>query len=165
MCSGIYMIKNMINGKVYIGQAVNIERRWNEHISELNGNRHFNQHLQRAWNKYGANNFIFSVIEKCSENNLTKREQYWINYYGGIDNNNNYNFREASSSGTFNKAVRAKISKNTKKAMGNPAVRARHKKAMEDQAVHDKISKSMKEQYKNPVNKPLLTGVIIPAPS
>jgi group I intron endonuclease len=133
------MIKNIINNKVYIGQAIDLNRRKEQHIYELNGNRHNNKHLQRAWNKDGASNFIFSVIEKCSENNLTKREQYWINYYGGIDNNNNYNFREASSSGTFNKAVRAKMSKSTKKRFKKPVEK---KKISGENNSANKLSKS-----------------------
>lgn len=49
--SGIYKITNLVNNKVYIGQSVNIRKRWNQHVLELNKNIHPNIYLQSAWNK------------------------------------------------------------------------------------------------------------------
>jgi len=54
MASGIYQIKNTLNGKFYVGSAVNIKQRWSTHISSLNKNNHHSGHLQNAWNKYGV---------------------------------------------------------------------------------------------------------------
>ena len=52
MKTGIYMIRNKVNNKAYIGQAVDIDKRWGEHIKELNNNKKYcNYHLQNAWNK------------------------------------------------------------------------------------------------------------------
>lgn len=76
--SGIYYIENLINNKKYIGQSNNIKDRWRRHISELNKNKHHNDYLQKSWNKYGENNFMFEIIEYCSIENLDDREQYWI---------------------------------------------------------------------------------------
>jgi group I intron endonuclease len=53
--SGIYQIKNLVSGKLYVGSAVNIARRWNGHVSDLNAQKHRNQILQRSWDKYGCN--------------------------------------------------------------------------------------------------------------
>ena len=77
--SGIYLIKNNINNKVYVGSAANITTRWNSHKSALNSQKHKNIHLQRAWNKYGATNFCFSVIELCDKKELIIKEQTQIN--------------------------------------------------------------------------------------
>ena len=52
---GIYKIENKVNGKVYIGQSVNIKKRWKQHKYELNSNNHVNKHLQASWNKYKQN--------------------------------------------------------------------------------------------------------------
>ena len=111
---GIYRITNIVNNKIYIGQTINYEKRKREHINRLLANSHTNRHLQSAWNKYGQQNFIFDFIENCSENMLTEREQYWIDYYGGIDNANVYNNREAGDSGEFSEETRALISSKIK---------------------------------------------------
>jgi DNA-directed RNA polymerase specialized sigma24 family protein len=61
--SGIYRISNMANGRVYIGSAINLERRQYEHFKALRGGYHGNRFLQNAWNKYGKDAFKFDVIE------------------------------------------------------------------------------------------------------
>jgi group I intron endonuclease len=76
--SGIYEIRNTINGKRYIGSAVDTNKRWRTHKSHLNRGLHKNPHLQNAWNKYGANAFKFSVIETCFVFALIFREQHYI---------------------------------------------------------------------------------------
>lgn len=80
MTSGIYKIESM-DGTAYIGSAINIEKRWYQHRWYLNKNKHGNAHLQRAWNKYGCDYFIFSIIELVEgAQYLLEREQYWIDY-------------------------------------------------------------------------------------
>ena len=74
----IYKIENTINKKFYIGSSVNYKRRWEQHIYELNKNKHDNIHLQRAWNKYGKDNFEFSIIEECENSNQYIEEQYYL---------------------------------------------------------------------------------------
>ena len=62
--SGIYMIKNLINNKVYIGKSINIYKRIVCHISGLNkSDKNENRYLIRSWKKYGSVNFEYSVIE------------------------------------------------------------------------------------------------------
>ena len=56
----IYKILNKANGKFYIGSTNKVSRRWTHHKSNLKYNRHCNQKLQRAYNKYGKDNFEFS---------------------------------------------------------------------------------------------------------
>lgn len=79
MSSGIYKITNTVNGHCYIGSAVDIQGRWSSHISKLNKNKHHSRYLQRAWLKYGADAFSFSVIEYCFPLALIFREQHFIN--------------------------------------------------------------------------------------
>lgn len=86
---GIYKIENLVNRKIYIGQSVNIPQRWAEHKANLRNNKHENKHLQNAWNKYHEENFDFSVLEECSENELDEKECYYIDYYDSY--NNGYN--------------------------------------------------------------------------
>ena len=76
--SGIYMLINKINGKRYIGSSKNLRARLWEHRSLLRHNKHINQHLQNAWNKYGEINFEYSIIEFCNENIRYEREQFYV---------------------------------------------------------------------------------------
>lgn len=76
---GIYRIVNLSTGKVYIGSAVSITRRWAQHKRELRKDIHGNEHLQRAWNKYGESDFNFQIIEVFEDRTqLLSREQHWI---------------------------------------------------------------------------------------
>lgn len=88
---GIYKIENKVNGKVYIGQSIDINTRWYNHRRELNGNRHHNEHLQYAWNKYKENNFEFIIIEECKIEDIDNKEIYWIDYYKALDSQYGYN--------------------------------------------------------------------------
>lgn len=129
---GIYSIVCLKNSKIYIGQSKHIEVRWLEHKDELKKGTHQNKHLQNAWNKYGENSFVFSVIEECEEDNLTKREQYWIDYYGGINSKNTYNFRQAGSKGTMSKETLKKMSEATKRLRQNPEWVEKNAQAIRD---------------------------------
>lgn len=76
---GVYMIINIVNKHRYIGSSVNIRQRLQVHRSLLRHNHHENQHLQNAWNKYGENNFIFTVLDKCDKEERFDKEQYYVN--------------------------------------------------------------------------------------
>ncbi len=75
MKSGIYQIQQLSTGKRYVGSAVNIGRRWTEHRTQLKANVHNNKYLQNAWNKHGADDFLFSVLLHCSTDRLLVHEQ------------------------------------------------------------------------------------------
>jgi group I intron endonuclease len=86
---GIYAIKNIINKKVYIGQSNNILSRFSNHKYELNNSKHSNSHLQRAWHKYGKENFIFEILCECSPKELNEKEIYFIGLYCSFENGYN----------------------------------------------------------------------------
>jgi len=73
--SGIYCIENIANGKRYIGSAVSIKQRWNEHRSMLRRGSHHSKHLQNAYNKYGEASFAFHVYAVCAKESLIALEQ------------------------------------------------------------------------------------------
>jgi len=74
--TGIYMIKNKINGHCYIGQSVDIHKRWMDHKTP--SKRSKGMVLSRALTKYGCDNFEFIVLEECSEEDINEREMYYI---------------------------------------------------------------------------------------
>lgn len=75
---GIYIITNIINGHRYIGSAKNLYKRLYDHKWELNKNKHTNNYLQNAWNKYGEDNFEYGILEYCEENIRLNRETYYV---------------------------------------------------------------------------------------
>lgn len=77
--SGIYSIQCKVNQKLYIGSAINIGYRWDQHLRALKRKDHSNRKLQNAWYKYGADAFVFAVVEFVDNvDDLLAREQYWI---------------------------------------------------------------------------------------
>lgn len=93
---GIYKIENLIDGKVYIGQSVNISNRWKSHKSytrkTIKECPESNKPLYNSMRKYGIENFSFEVIEPCSPEELDDKEVYWIKYYDSF--NNGYNLTQ-----------------------------------------------------------------------
>lgn len=87
--SGIYLIKNNINGKVYVGSTLNFSSRIRRHRADLNKNVHHSKYLQRSYIKYGFDYFEFIIIEYCDKHELLISEQFWINYFDSY--NNGYN--------------------------------------------------------------------------
>lgn len=109
--SGIYKITNLINKKIYIGSAINFKSRKQNHFNKLKNNNHDNIYLQRAYNKYGKDNFKFEIIEFVElKENLIKREQFWIDYYSI---NNLYNICP-----TAGNSLGRKLSNETKNKIG-----------------------------------------------
>ena len=79
--SGIYSIKNIITGKLYVGSTVKFQERWTRHLSDLNNKKHANKHLQNSFNKHGEFVFTFHILEEVEFNsNLIEREQHWIDF-------------------------------------------------------------------------------------
>jgi group I intron endonuclease len=97
---GIYKITNKINNKVYIGESLDIRRRWKEHLDNLNNNKHHSYKLQNDWNKYGEDNFDFRVIsalDDCINSYIDKfisllYEHKYIKEYDSL--NNGYNVED-----------------------------------------------------------------------
>lgn len=88
---GVYLIRNTINGKVYVGSSIDIADRKIHHFSDARCNRHANSYFQNAFNKYGESNFEFMVLEETTMNTLIAREQYWMDYYDACNRKRGYN--------------------------------------------------------------------------
>jgi group I intron endonuclease len=112
--AGVYLIRNVLNGKVYVGSSVDPSMRRARHFSALRHRRHHNAHLQNAWNAHGAEAFKFEIIEEAPIETLRECEQLWIDAYQASDENFGYNLAksvEASFLGrTHSAETRAKMS-------------------------------------------------------
>lgn len=97
MKSGIYGIRNMIDGKWYIGQSTDIDNRKQRHFCALKGGYHFNKHLQMSFIKYGINNFEFRILEETPESMLDIRERAWITYFESRNDKKGYNFEDGGN--------------------------------------------------------------------
>tara|TARA_R110000824_G_scaffold47256_1_gene134785 strand:+ start:492 stop:1151 length:660 start_codon:yes stop_codon:yes gene_type:complete len=111
--SGIYKITNKQNGKIYIGSSLNIYQRFYMHKNHLNKNNHHSSHLQRAWDKYGKENFIFEIIEEVPDKNmLLEREQHYMDTAKSYERENGYNINPTATS-----RLGAKHTEETKRKM------------------------------------------------
>jgi group I intron endonuclease len=123
----IYKIENKANGKIYVGQTIQSPKvRWQDgHRNRLRKKKHYNDHLQAAWNKYGEDSFTFEVIEQFDPEmnfDLNNLEKYWIKTLDSKNPNKGYNMTEGGDgSGSPRLETREKISKACKKAfLENP---------------------------------------------
>lgn len=114
---GIYKITNLTNGKMYIGQAKDIEKRWSKHKYS---SQKENQVLYRAIRKYGIENFEFEIIQECDIKELDNLEIYYIQYYNTYihsENSNGYNMTiggDATRGNKLSEETKLKISKANK---------------------------------------------------
>lgn len=108
---GIYKITNTDNGKVYIGQSVNISHRWACHKYDLSNNRHKNPHLQNAYNQ-NPEAFEFQIECLCKEEDLDKLEMFYIKKYKSNDAKFGYNLDSGGDgAGRMSDETKAKLSK------------------------------------------------------
>ena len=80
---GIYMFKNLINGKIYVGQSINISYRHYRHESNAR-NTKLLMPLYNDMRLYGIENFEFSVLEECQFEKLNELEEMYIKKFGSL---------------------------------------------------------------------------------
>ena len=120
--AGIYKIINLVDGKLYIGSSVRLRQRKHHHFSDLGKDKHSNNHLQNAYNKYGKDNFKWEVIEYVEFNeekavlkiNLLEREQYYLDLFKCYDDSLGYNILAIAGS-----RLGDRHTKETKKRIGD----------------------------------------------
>ena len=107
---GIYIIKNVKDGKIYVGQSVNCEERIKQHFRDFRRKKHDNTYFQRAYDKHGKNNFESEIIVECSDSELNKLEVYYIQKFNSLAPNG-YNIELGGKSGQrFTEEMRKKSS-------------------------------------------------------
>lgn len=114
MKSGIYIIRNCVGPKFYVGSAVNLDRRLKFHRWSLKRGNHGNPHLQRAWNKYDESAFDFEVYFNCEEKDLIFHEQLTLDAFTARHGRENiYNINPTAGS-----CLGRKLSEATKIKIG-----------------------------------------------
>lgn len=88
---GIYAIRHVATGRVYVGSSKDVPSRWRCHRSELRRNKHPSPYLQRSWNRHGESAFSFEVLEDCSVAELAMREQHWMDLLDACNHSRGYN--------------------------------------------------------------------------
>jgi group I intron endonuclease len=121
MNCGIYKITNTKNNKVYIGSSVNITSREYKHFWMLDKGKHDNEYLQKSYNKYGKDSFIFEIVEYCEVNELINKENEFILKYESNKLSKGYNLAIVNEfrRNTFNDEVKTKLSKHNLIKNGN----------------------------------------------
>ena len=85
----IYIIRNTVNSKVYIGQTkISVDIRWKEHLRHA---RYGDQLINRAMRKYGIDKFYIETLEICNLKIIDDREIYYIDLYDSINKSKGYN--------------------------------------------------------------------------
>ena len=135
--SGVYTIKNLVSGKIYIGSARLFKRRFSQHKTCLRGGYHQNSHLQRAWNKYGEDAFLFSISVVCSPELMQLYEQKMIDAMSPEYNQSKSAYSGIAVGSTITDEHKAKVGLASKEAWKNPEYRNK---------VTESIRRSMTEE-------------------
>jgi len=165
----IYCIENLVNGKKYIGSSINYKNRFKSHKCCLRLNKHQNDHLQSAWNKYGEASFEFKIVLQCDINDLEKNEIYFIKKYYSSNRDYGYNMDDGGmgTNRIVSKETRNKLS-NTKKIKGdwsgikNPVFGKKFagkvhpmQGKQHNQLTKDKIGKSISNLFEDKTKNPM----------
>src|SRR5687767_396383 len=96
--SGVYQIRCIPTGKIYIGSAINLRDRWYRHRKSLSRGTHRNRYLQNAWDKYGNQSFEFEILEYVDVSHLLLAEQKWIDNTSCTDRTIGFNLYNIAGS-------------------------------------------------------------------
>lgn len=151
----IYQIKNLINGKIYIGSTQSsFTKRKSEHIATLKGGYHTNKHLQSSWNKYGKDNFSFEIIEELMfpadysidyiYEYVTLREIYYINLL-----NPQYNISRETSAGKLGR----KLSEEERKKIGDRMRGRKHSEESKKKIREARARQIITEEHKRKIGE------------
>jgi group I intron endonuclease len=142
----IYVIENTVNGKIYIGQTGNWKIRKGNHLSSLKHGRHYNEHLQRSWDKHGPSAFTFKILV----DNLP--EQYMDDVERGLvatlrTMNPDYGYNRESGGNSQKIRSREAIEKSRQSRLGKKASEETKQKMRES-----RLGKVISDESKNKIS-------------
>lgn len=119
--SGIYLIRNTLNGKVYVGQSVHVRIRWRQH--RRCARQGHKSHLYDAIRKYGEDVFVHELLEACAPEQFDGREAYWMDQYDCRNPEKGYNLMPAGQCGrVMDAATRERLSLKMRGRKRDPEV-------------------------------------------
>ena len=148
---GIYKITNQINGKCYIGQSVNIEKRWKQHCQQAFSVNSicYDSYFYRSIRKYGLENFIFEILEECLKEQLNDKQSS----YEQIKKRLSSFGEQRAKLENLLKEKREKLTETTNYLM-NPNTYIDEKLKAEDEKKLEELNKSKEElNHRKEVNK------------
>lgn len=138
MKSGIYKITCLKNNKIYIGSAVNLEKRWKRHLGELRSGKHHNIILLNAFKRYGEANFVFEIIESVDRDELVLKENEYLLRLSPFGKNGFNISKESRGANYEHNPNKDLISKKISKSKTGKNLSSIHK---------EQISKTLKKYY------------------
>ena len=155
--SGIYVIRNILSGRVYVGSAINLKLRWRLHRLWLGRGQHHSRRLQGSWSRHGEASFQFEVLEPVADRRLLlSREQVWIDHFQAFLPAHGYNMLAKAGSPlghVKSAATRAKIGrshkgrKHTDEARANMILGQRAREPL-SQEIKDRIAVKISSMFK-----------------
>ena len=148
---GIYRITNTDNGKVYIGQSVDVEYRICNHFSCLRHNRHDNEYMQRAYNLH-PEAFTWDIITRCPIDDLDELEIFYIDRYNSTDTEKGYNMSfGGQKSHKATAETRAKMSQTKKGKKFTPEHCHKIGEANRRRKLSDETKRKIGQKHKVPI--------------
>ena len=160
--AGVYYIYNIQNGKAYVGSSRDLRKRFNGHLNKLRKGCHRNQHLQRAWKKYGEEKFAFRVIKLVNEENLIKEEQFSIDLLESANRDKGYNIIPFADGHELSEETKQKISeaqrgrhpsKETRQKMSEAQQDRHHSKETREKMSEAHLGKHLSEETKQKISE------------
>lgn len=139
--NGVYIIKNSIDSRVYIGECKDFYKRYGRHLSALRRNKHCNPKLQNFVNKYGVDTLSFDILEEVDDDRI-EREIYYIQLYNSIENGFNIILDSRVATKYISKELRVQNGRRNGKTL------------IRDEKYIEKLKESLHLYYKNNPKKP-----------
>ncbi len=127
MKQGVYIIRNVVTRRIYLGSSADIPRRWSMHRHALSRGKHHSPKLQNSWNKHGADVFEFIVLEYVigDQTLLRTREQKYLDRLRP-----SYNISTTAHNPTISVQGRERLAASLRSRMDKPEFKQAHKASM-----------------------------------
>lgn len=153
MSSGVYVIRNLVNGRMYIGSSIDVHSRIvDSHFPTLMAGIHHNPSLQNAWNKYGSRSFSFEVICYCPpESRLAIEQEYLDRFWSLLYNLNPTAGSSLGRSRSYES--RRKMSESRRSSWKNPSYRSKLEGRKRSEESRERMRQAHLGKKRGPMSK------------